>query len=122
VAEEPAIKTLCGKGVEKIEILKPGEARPSGCVTFPVSSTLAVFLYVKGRVDMDAEIGKASKKLDKVRGTLEKQQKAISDPKYLEKVSKDVQEADLKRIVDLEAEAKAFEGTIQQFERLKLEE
>jgi len=119
--EQASIKTLCGKGVDQVEILKPGEPRPSGCVTFPVSSSLAVYLYVKGRVDIEAEIDKAAKRLSKIQSALEKQKKAVSDPTYLEKVSLTVQNADRKRIAELESEASAFEGTIQQFERLKLE-
>ena len=107
--------------MSEIEILAPGEARPSGCVIFPVSSSLAVYVYVKGRVDMDAEIGKASKKLDKIRAALEKQRKAVADATYLEKVAQDVQEADRKKIAEMESDVKAFEGTIEQFERLKLE-
>jgi valyl-tRNA synthetase len=121
VAEEASIKTLCGKGVEQIEIVRPGEARPAGCVAYPVSSALAVFLYVRGRVDMDAEIGKAAKKLDKVRAALDKQRRAVADDTYLEKATANVQQADRLRITSLEAEARTFEGTIEQFERLKLE-
>lgn len=80
-----------------------------------------VFLEVKGRVDIDDEITKATKKLEKTRAAITKQQKLIADPGYQEKVAEALQEADRKKLSDLESEAKGFEGTIKQFEDLKLE-
>jgi valyl-tRNA synthetase len=119
--ESASIKSLSGKGVKEIEVLGPDAPRPAGCVAFPVSSLAAVFLYVKGRVDMDAEIAKAQKKLDKTKTVIDKQRKIFDDPSYKEKVSEAVQESDRKRLLDLESEARGFEGTIKQFEQIKLE-
>lgn len=116
-----SLKSLSGKGVTNIETLSGSEARPSGCVAFPVSSSAAVFLRVKGRVDLDNEIAKASKKLEKTRAAITKQQKLLADAGYLSKVSEALQEADRKRLLDYESEAKGFEATIKQFEDLKLE-
>ena len=119
--QRQSVKSLSGKGVTEISLLKASDARPAGCVAYPVSSSLAVFLHVKGRVDIDAEIAKASKKLDKTRGGIERQRKIIKDPAYQEKASAELQESDKKRLVDLESEAAGYEGTIKQFEDLKLE-
>lgn len=119
--ESAAVKTLCGKGVSDIDILGPDAPRPAGCVTFAVSSELAVFVYVKGRVDMDAEIEKASRKLEKVSSMIDKQKKINADPQYLERVAQPVQELDMRRIRDMESEARGLEGTIKQFEQLRLE-
>ncbi|KAI8632111.1 tRNA synthetases class I-domain-containing protein [Xylariaceae sp. FL1651] len=116
-----SIKSLSHKGVTSIEIIPESQGRPAGCVAFPVSSAAAVFLEVKGRVDIDNEIAKATKKLDKTRAAITKQQKLLSDPGYQEKVAAALQEADRKKLGDLESEAKGFEGTIKQFEDLKLE-
>jgi valyl-tRNA synthetase len=80
-----------------------------------------VFLHVKGRVDIDAEISKASKKLEKARQGLEKQRKILGDEAYKEKVSKELQDVEKAKLGDLEVEVKAFEETIGQFENLKLE-
>ena len=103
-------------------ILSSDEPRPAGCVTFPVSSQAAVFLHVRGRVDMDAEVEKARKKLHQARADADRQKKMIEDPKYVSKVATETKEADLKRLADLESKAAGFEGTIKQFEELKLEE
>jgi valyl-tRNA synthetase len=102
-------------------VIPGSQSRPAGCVAFPVSSAAAVFLEVKGRVDIDNEISKATKKLEKTRAAITKQQKLIADPGYQEKVAEALQEADRKKLTDLESEAKGFEGTIKQFEDLKLE-
>ncbi|KAH6998399.1 tRNA synthetases class I-domain-containing protein [Ilyonectria sp. MPI-CAGE-AT-0026] len=116
-----SIKTLSGKGIKNVEILTPDAARPAGCVAYPVSTDAAVFLHVKGLVDLDAEIAKAQKKLDKARANIQKQEKILKDPGYVEKVSAAVQEGDQKRLADAKQELQSFEETIKQFEQLKLE-
>jgi valyl-tRNA synthetase len=116
-----SIKSLSGKGVSSISILSATDARPPGCVVFAVSSAAAVFLHVKGRVDIDSEIQKAVKKLDRTKMGIEKQKKILEDPAYREKVSAGLQEVERRKLGDLEAEKKGFEETIKQFETLKLE-
>lgn len=116
-----SIKSLSGKGVASLSILSATDARPPGCVVFAVSSAAAVFLHVKGRVDIDGEIQKASKKLEKTRMGIERQKKILNDPAYKEKVSQELQEVEKKRLADLETEQRALEETIKQFETLKLE-
>jgi len=80
-----------------------------------------VFLHVKDRVDMDAEIMKASKKLEKTKQGIERQKKILGDKDYQEKVSKELQEVEINKLKDLETERNAFEETIKQFEQLKME-
>lgn len=116
-----SIKSLSGKGVSSISILSATDARPLGCVVFSVSSSAAVFLHVKGRVDIDAEIQKAVKKLEKTKVGLEKQKKILSDPLYQQKASEELQEVERKKLADFEVEQRGFEETIKQFEALKLE-
>jgi valyl-tRNA synthetase len=86
-----------------------------------VSSAAAVFLHVKGRVDIDGEIQKASKKLDKTNLGIEKQKKILDDPSYKEKASTELQDVEKRKLADLETERKGFEETIKQFETLKME-
>lgn len=120
-AQHQSIKSLSGKGVSSITILEQSAFRPSGCVIFPVSASAAVFLHVKGRVDIDAEIAKASKKLENAKKGIEKQTKILGDEGYKEKVSVELQKVEKSKLKDLESEAKGFEETIKQFENLKLE-
>jgi valyl-tRNA synthetase len=119
--EKSSIRSLSGKGAMTIEILSPEHPRPAGCVAFPVSSAVSVFIHVKGRVNLDEEIGKATKKLEKARAAVQKQRKLVNDPAYAEKVAVATQDADRKKLVDLESEEKSLETTIEQFERLKVE-
>ncbi|KAK7907877.1 tRNA synthetases class I-domain-containing protein [Apiospora marii] len=122
VADQLAsIKSLSGKGVTSVDIVPGTDSRPAGSVAFPVSSAAAVFLHVKGRVDLDAEIDKANKKLERTRQSIAKQQKLLADPKYIEKTPQNLQEDAKRKLGDFESEAKGFEGTIKQFEDLKLE-
>lgn len=120
-AQIQSIKSLSGKGVSSLSILSLSDSRPPGCVVFSVSSACAVFLHVKGRVDMDAEIQKASKKLEKTKQGIERQKKILGDEGYKEKVSKELQEVEINKLKDLETERSAFEETIKQFEQLKME-
>jgi len=119
--EKSSIRSLSGKGAMKIEVLPGSHARPSGCVSFPVSSAVSVFIHVKDRVDLDEEINKATKKLEKARVAVQKQRKLVSDPAYVEKVAIATQDADKKKLADLESEEVGFETTIEQFKQLKLE-
>jgi valyl-tRNA synthetase len=119
--EKSSIISLSGKGAMEIEILSPNDTRPTGCVAFPVSSAVSVFIYVKDRVDFDEEITKATKKLEKTRAAVQKQHKLIYDPAYLEKAAVATQNAERKKLADLESEANGLETTIEQFKQLKLE-
>ena len=116
-----SIKSLSGKGVSSISILSSADSRPSGCVAFSVSAAAAVFLHVKGRVDIDGEISKANKKLEKTKAGIEKQKKILKGPGFQEKASKELKEVEEGRLRDLETERGAFEQTIKQFETLKME-
>lgn len=119
--EVSSIKSLSGKGIKSMQVVGSDASRPAGCVAYPVSTTATVFLYVKGRVDMDAEITKAQKKLDKVKISSQKQEKLLQDAGYKEKVSPAVLESDQKRMAEFKQEIHSLEETLKQFEQLKLE-
>ncbi|KAI9698483.1 MAG: Valine--tRNA ligase, mitochondrial [Candelina mexicana] len=120
-SELQSIKSLSGKGVSSLEILTKEQAKPTGCVVFVVSSDAAVYLHVKGRVDIDAEISKAMGKLKKASDGAARQRKILDDPSYREKVKEELQETERKKLRDFEAEGRSYEESIQQFETLKLE-
>ena len=120
-AEVASIRSLSGKAVSSITMLESTDAKPLGCVVFAVSSDAAVFLSVKGKVDFDAEIAKAQKKLERASETVKKQRTILQDEVYKAKVSEELQEVERKRLRDAEAEVGEFEESIGMFERLKLE-
>ena len=119
--EKSSIQSLSGKLATEIDILSPTDARPAGCVSFLVSSAVSVLIHVADRIDFDEEIAKATKKLEKARVAVEKQQKLINDPEYLQKANVVTQDADKTKLADLESEASGLEATIEQFKQLKLE-
>lgn len=104
-----------------MHVIGPDAPRPAGCVAYPVSTSVAVFLHVKGRVDLEAEIAKAQKKLEKSKMNVQKQEKILLDAGYKEKVSAAVRQQDEQRLADAQQEVVSFEETIKQFEQLKLE-
>ncbi|CEJ95014.1 Putative Valyl-tRNA synthetase [[Torrubiella] hemipterigena] len=116
-----SITSLAGKTVSKIQVIGADATRPSGSVAYPVSTVASVFLHVKGRVDMDAEIAKAQKKLQKAQATIQKQEKILGDATYKDRASEAVREADEKKLAEAHQEVRNFEETIKQFEQIKLE-
>ncbi|CCU79005.1 Valyl-tRNA synthetase [Blumeria hordei DH14] len=116
-----SIKSLSGKGIDKISLLSATDSRPLGCVAFTVSSTAVVYLHVKGRVDIESEILKTTVKLAKTTQGIERQKKILGDKNYQAKVSEELQDFERKKLRDLEVEKNTFEVTIKQFESIKCE-
>ena len=106
------------KGVEKIDVLGAGEAVPSGCALNGVSATTNVHVLVKGQIDLDAEIGKVSKKLSNVKDLQSKLNDSIS--KFTDKTKPEAKEAAFKRAENFKAEIEGYEQTIAILEKLKL--
>ena len=119
--ELSSIRSLSGKSAATVSILSSKEPTPMGCVPIAVSASATVFLLVKGRVDIDQEIEKARKKLERASETVKKQKGILSDEGYRSKVSEELQEVERKKLKDAEAEVREMETSMQQFERLKLE-
>ena len=116
-----SIHSLAGKGVASINILSPYDPKPTGCVPSAVSSIATVFLLVKGRVDIDAEIVKAKAKMDRAGDLVARQKKILDDEGYRAKVSEELQEVERRKLRDAEAELREMEASVQQFEALKLD-
>lgn len=128
--ELASIKSLSGKGVDQICVLDldvggPGSAvpaKPRGCVPFAVSAQATVYLLVHGRVDLDEEIAKASRKLERARDVVARQRKILDTPGYRDKVAAKVQETEREKLRDAEKEVEEMQAAIEMFEKLKLEE
>ena len=120
-AELASIRSLSGKGVSEISILSSQDPKPAGTVAYAVSSEAAVFLLVKGRVDIQAEIVKIQKKLEKASEVVKKTRGVLNAEGYKEKVKVEVQEQERKKLEDGEAEIEVLQESLEQFERLKIE-
>lgn len=121
VADLASIRSLSGKAVSSIALLAADAPKPTGCVPFAVSSAATVFLVVKGRVDIEAEIGKARRKLERATETVKRQRAILEDGSYREKVREELQEVERRKLRDAEAEVREMEACWRQFERLKVE-
>ena len=124
--ELPSITTLAGKAVTQgggtISILSSQDPKPKGCVVLPVNKSASVFLQIKGRVDIDAEISKAMKKLMVANEGIKKQRGILEDKGFQEKVKKEeLKEAERRKLEDYEAEVRELEGSVARFQELKLE-
>jgi len=119
-AEQTAIRSLAGKGLASLEVLRADSPKPKGCAVFPVSAHAAVYAHVQGRIDVDVEIGKAQGKLERASAGAIKQKKILDsfDPKV---VSAAVMEMEKNKLKDQESEVRTLEEAISQFHALKLE-
>ena len=85
-----------------------------------IGASAAVFLLVKGRIDIEAEIEKAKTRLAKTSEAVEKQRKIIEGDNF-GKRPVEAQENEKQRLRDRRAEIEVLEASVGQFERLKLE-
>ena len=72
-------------------------------------------------MDIDQEIEKARKKLDRANEAVKKQKGILGDEGFQKKVAKELKEVERRKLRDAEAEVGVMEASIQQFEVLKLE-
>lgn len=93
---------------------------PTGCAVYTIGSTATVFLDIKGRIDIDKEIGKAKDKIKKANETVEKQKK-IMDKEWEDKVSEAVKEQERERLAAAEVEGRNLQRSLEQFEKLRIE-
>lgn len=119
--QSQSIKSQAGKFLSTIHLLPASAPSPPGCVVNAISSKLAVYLLVKGRVDIEEEIKKAQSKVQKATLGIAKQQKTLNDPKYRLKADRALQQLEEGRLADFEAERSNYEESVKQFERLRTE-
>ena len=116
----PSIRSLAGKTVSDIKILSPSESAPSGCAVYTIGTSATAYLDVKGRIELDKEITKAQDRLTKANETITRQKK-IMDDEWEQKVSDAVKEQEREKLKTAELEAKNWEASIEQFEKMKIE-
>jgi len=117
-AESASIKTLSGKYVGSVTVLKPSDAVPNGCTVYPVSSSAAVYLEMKGKIDPNVEIKKLKTKMTKAADAVKEQERLIGN--LAEKVSDEVREKEQANLKDLLNEQRLFEDSLARFEAMKL--
>ena len=122
--ELASIRSLSGKAIlsgGNIDVISSKDEKPRGSVVSAVNASASVFLKVKGRVDIDAEIDKARKKLRTASDGAKKQRAMVHDEEWKKKAVASVQESERKKLENFEAEIREMEESIGRFETLKLE-
>jgi valyl-tRNA synthetase len=120
-AQVQAIRSLSGKGLNDVTILAESDAPPTGCAVYVADTEVAVFLEVKGKIDVQDEIDKAKTKLKKASEGAAKLTKLLGDASFKEKVSSAVFEAEEQKLDGFKAQKENYERSLEQFETLKLE-
>lgn len=111
---------MLGSGAS-IRLIGADDAKPTGCVAQAVNADAACYLLVKGRVDIDAEIEKAKSKLAKASEAVDERRKMMERLKKAGKGEGELAEMESRRMEDARREVGVLEGSVLQFERLKLE-
>lgn len=121
----PAMKSLGGKATmsdqSSISLLKASDTKPSGCVAQAVSATAAVYLLIKGQLDIDAEIKKAQDKIKKANEGVTKQKKILDGLAKAGKAEGEIKESEERRLEDARSEISILEASIGDLEKMKLE-
>ena len=122
--ELDSIRSLCGAAVYfegEVKIIDAGHEKPRGSVVAAVNASATVFLKVIGRINIDAEIEKARKKLNAASDAVKKQRTLLDDEKWQQKADAKVQDGERKKMENWQAECREMEESIASFEKLKLE-
>ncbi|QIW95421.1 hypothetical protein AMS68_000939 [Peltaster fructicola] len=117
-AEQASIKTLAGKALTQLTILKHDEAVPSGAAVYPVSSSAAVYVKINGQVDPDAEIKKIQAKLTKAADGVKEQERVIGT--LGDMVGEQIRASEQRKLKDWESMQRILEANLARFEQMKL--
>lgn len=116
--QQSSIQALV-KGLDKLSVVEKPEDVPHGCAAGVLGENCVVYLMVKGRVDVDAEVAKTQKKLAKTAEARKRLEKSMAVKDYKTKVRPEVQEQDVKRVKEYAEEEKTLEELVKKFESLR---
>lgn len=108
------------KAIDAIKVVRKATEIPEGCVLKAVNPDVNVHVLVKGHVDIDAEISKVEKKLERAIKTKNGIESTISSKDYETKANDQAKEANKIRLENAIAEIEGLEATIENLKRLKL--
>ena len=108
------------KAIDNVNVVHQVSKIPEGCVLKAVNPEVNVHVLVKGHVDIDAEITKVEKKLEKATKTKQGLESTISSKDYESKANEQAKEANKSRLDNTVAEIEGLEATIENLKRLKL--
>ncbi|GAB7363834.1 hypothetical protein MBLNU230_g4399t1 [Neophaeotheca triangularis] len=113
-----SIKSLAGKQLNDLTIVKQGDSVPAGCAAYPVSASVAVFVQLKGDVDADKEAEKGKKKMEKTADAVKTQETTIKG--LGAQVGQQVRNIEQEKLKDLLSEQRVYEESVARFQQMKL--
>ncbi|AGO10024.1 AaceriAAR034Wp [[Ashbya] aceris (nom. inval.)] len=108
------------KAIDQVTVVRSATEIPEGCVLSSVTPDVNVHALVKGQVDIDTEIQKFNKKLDKAQKSKEAIEKLVGSSDYETKANEQAKKANKDRLDSIAAEIESLEATIANLEKLKL--
>lgn len=108
------------KAIDEVTVVRDASEIPEGCVLQSVNPEVNVHLLVKGHVDIDAEIAKVQKKLEKAKKSKNGIEQTINSKDYETKANAQAKEANKSKLDNTVAEIEGLEATIENLKRLKL--
>ncbi|EJS43676.1 vas1p [Saccharomyces arboricola H-6] len=108
------------KAIDEVTVVHETSEIPEGCVLKSVNPEVNVHLLVKGHVDIDAEIAKVQKKLEKANKSKNGIEQTINSKDYESKANEQAKEANKTKLDNTVAEIDGLEATIENLKRLKL--
>lgn len=108
------------KAIDEVTVVRSASDVPEGAVLQAVTPEVNVHVLVKGHVDIDAEISKTQKKLEKAQKSKQGIEKIINSKDYEAKANEQAKESNKIKLENTAAEIEGLEATIANLERLKL--
>ena len=108
------------KSIDEVAVARTQAEIPEGCVLKYVNPDVSVHLLVKGHVDIDAEIVKVQKKLEKSLKAQQGIENTMNSKDYESKANEQAKEANKDKLEHAIAEIEGLNATIKNLERLKL--
>lgn len=108
------------KAINEVEVVHNSSEIPEGCVLKAVNPQVNVHLLVKGHIDIDAEIAKVEKKIEKTRKAKQNIEQIMNSKDYETKANEQAKEANKSRLENAIADIEGLETTIENLQRLKL--
>lgn len=103
---------------EDVQILSTEDPRPEFCAINIINEKLEAFLYIKGLINVEAELQKLGKALEKNQKSLEGMRRRVAVPDYETKVPERVREQNSIQLNALEEEAEKLAAAITSMEAL----
>lgn len=100
------ITTLTTSG--SLEVLKEGQAAPAGCGVAIIDELTTVYLSLSGVLDAAKELEKLGKREADAMTRLQQLQRKMLLPSYHDKTPQEIKDADVERLVKMEAELEAI--------------